>query len=88
MKSPNVVPYFGHDCMTSPNTSAKVISAYLRGREIETEELKQICQQQFTLSYQEITADSYFDTITLMQLLVHSGYFSIASLAKKTGLTT
>ena len=82
VKSPNVVPFFGHYCMTSPNTSAEGIIAYLRGREIETDELKQICQRQFTLSYQEITADSYFDTITLRQLLVHTGYFSIASLAK------
>ena len=82
VQSPHVVPYFGHYWMTSPNTSEELIIAYLRGRELETAELQQICQQQFTMSYREITAAPYFDTVTLRQLLVHTGYFSIASLAK------
>ena len=56
--------------MTSPNTSEELIIAYLHGRELETAELQQICQQQFTMSYQEITAAPYFGTVTFKQLLV------------------
>lgn len=68
--------------MTSPNTSEELIIAYLHGRELETAELQQICQQQFTMSYQEITAAPYFGTVTFKQLLVQAGYFSIESIAE------
>ena len=81
VKYPDVVPYFGHYWMTSANASAALIE-YLRRRELEADELKQICQQQFTLSYQEITDASFFGTVSFKQLLVQAGYFSIESIAK------
>ena len=81
VKYPDVVPYFGHYWMTSANASAALI-AYLRRLELKTDEIQQICQQQFTLSYQEITSASYFGTFSFKQLLVQAGYFSIESLAK------
>ena len=81
VKYPDVVPYFGSFWMNSANARVALIE-YLRRRELEADELKQICQQQFTLSYQEITAANYYGTVSFKQLLVQAGYFSIESIAK------
>ena len=83
VKSPHTVPYFGSFWMNSANARVALIE-YLRRLELNTDDLKQICQQQFTLSYQEITDASFFGKVSFKQLLVQAGYFSIASLAKNS----
>ena len=80
VKSPTDVPYFGSFWMESADARLALIS-YLREHTLEAAELEQICQQRFTLSYQEITEANCFGKVKFKQLLVHAGYFSILSIA-------
>ena len=80
VKSPSQVPYFGSFWMESADARLALIS-YLREHTLEAAELEQICQQRFTLSYQEITEANCFGKVKFKQLLVHAGYFSILSIA-------
>ena len=83
VKSPTQVPCFSHYWLASANASA-TLTSYLRGHTLKAYELKQLCRQQLTLSYKEITDDFYFGTVDFKQLLVLAGYFSIKSIAKDT----
>ena len=81
VKYPDIMPYFGHYWMTSANASAALVS-YLHRHNLPQDDLQQLCQQQFPLSYQEISEANFFGTVKFKQLLVQSGYFSIKSIAK------
>ena len=80
VKSKHKVPYFASYWMRSAN-AASALSTYLRQHALEQDELKELCEQQFTLSYDEITSANYFGPVTFKQLLVQAGYFSIKSIA-------
>ena len=80
VKSKNKVPYFASYWMRSAN-AASALSTYMRQHALEPAEIKELCEQQFTLSYDEITASNYFGPVTFKQLLVQAGYFSIKSIA-------
>ena len=80
VKSRNKVPYFGSYWMRSANASS-ALSTYVRKHALKQDELKELCEQQFTLSYAELNAANYFGPATFKQLLVQAGYFSIKSIA-------
>ena len=67
--------------LISESFTRLALISYLREHPLEAAELEQICQQQFTLSYQEITEANCFGTVKFKQLLMHAGYFSIKSIA-------
>ena len=79
VKSKNKVPYFASYWMRSAN-AASALSTYMRQHALEPAEIKELCEQQFTLSYDEITASNYFGPVTFKQLLVQAGYFSVLAI--------
>ncbi len=66
--------------MRSANASS-ALSTYVRKHALKQDELKELCEQQLTLSYAELNAANYFGPATFKQLLVQAGYFSIKSIA-------
>ena len=69
-------PYFDSYWMTSANATA-ALSSYLRGRGLGQEELRQICNQHFLLSYEDINGVNFFGSVKFKHLLVQAGYFSL-----------
>ena len=72
-------PHFGNYWMVSANASTALVS-YLYGHDLDLETIRQICKQQFTLSYQEICDATFFGTVSFQQLLLQAGYFSLMAI--------
>ena len=80
VKSKNKVPYFESYWMRSANDPSALLS-YLLEHTLKQAELKELYEQQFTLSYAELTEANYCGAVKFKQLLVQAGYFSIKSIA-------
>ena len=74
-------PYMENYWMNSSNAPSALVF-YLHGNTLEQDELKELCEQQFTLSCRQILEPSFFGTVKLKHLLVQAGYFSIKSIAE------
>ncbi len=69
-------PYFDSYWMTSANATA-ALSSYLSGRGLGQEDLTQICNQHFVLTYEDINGANFFGSVNFKHLLVQAGYFSL-----------
>ena len=69
-------PYFGYYWKCSANTKA-ALEAYLQQYPLEHEELLQLVQHKFTLSYEELNLAPLCGPVSFKVLLVQAGYFAL-----------
>ena len=70
--------------MNSANAAA-ALSSYLRDCGLWQEELRQICNQHFMISYEDINGVNFFGSLKFKHLLVQAGYFSFSLKAIVSG---
>ena len=83
LNDPNWVPEFNDFWMKSANASAS-LKSYLHTHSMSKQELIELSKQQFEMSHSDLQSILYLHQVTLHQLLVQGGYFSIQAITADT----